>query len=330
MIMAYMNFMLPDYQSPMFGDSWMGEKAAKMKQYAGWSKVFPDNEAIRYFATDGKEGKHPSYLSKGLTTAGFYTFRNGWNTKSTVMVLKASPPGKVHAQPDNGTFELYIKGRNFMPDAGVFVYSGDAEIMQLRDWYRQTWIHNTLTLDNKNMVITKAQLNKWETSKHLDVLTYTNPSYEHMDHKRSVLFVDQQYFVIIDQAFGAARGNVGVHFQLKEDSKPVVDQKNNTIATTYADGNNLLLYSPSGTMKEELGKVSYAYRQESIRPAYVFEKQKSDAPVYFMSVLYPFEGNKAPAVTITENAGNDFANGKLNLTITINGVQKKIEVNIDL
>ena len=70
----------------------------------------------------------PDFLSSGLENAGFYTFRNGWKDKATVMIVKAGPPGEFHAQPDNGTFELWVKGRNFTPDTGCYIYSGDAEI----------------------------------------------------------------------------------------------------------------------------------------------------------------------------------------------------------
>ena len=328
MILATINFSFPDYTMPMFGDSWLVNKAATLKQYQEWAKAFPDNQTIRYFASDGKAGKQPAYLSKGLTTAGFYTFRNGWTDKSTVMVLKASPPGEFHAQPDNGTFELWVKGRNFTPDGGVYVYSGDAEINKLREEYRQTRVHQTLTLDDQNMVITKAKLLKWQTGKNLDVLTYTNPSYADLDHQRSVFFIDNSYFLIIDEATGIAKGQLGIHFQLKEDSKPSFDKEKNTISTTYADGNNLLIQSLNTdkvSLSEEKGKVSYEYRKEIPRPAFVFEKAKQEAKTQrFITIVYPFQGTEKPKISFTENTGNDFGKRKLNITLTINGKQNQI------
>ena len=128
------------------------------------------------------------------------------------------------------------------------------------------------------MVITKAQQNKWETGKNLDILTYTNPSYTDLNHQRTILFIDQKYFLIIDKAIGKATGNLGVHFQLKEDSKPVFDKVKNTVYTTYEDGNNLLIQSLNTdkvVLNEEEGKVSYAYAKEMARPAFVFEKKKT-------------------------------------------------------
>jgi heparan-sulfate lyase len=332
MIMAFISITFPNYNQPMFGDSWLADKKFRIQQFQSWLDVFPKNDAIRYFATDGKEGKRPDFLSKGLSTAGFYTFRNGWSNASTIMILKASPPGEFHAQPDNGTFELWVNGRNFTPDAGCYVYSGDEEITKKRNWYRQTRVHSTLTLNNQNMVITKAQQNKWETGKNLDVLTYTNPSYADLNHQRSVLFIDQKYFIIIDEAIGKATGNLGVHFQLKEDSKPVFDKSNNKVYTTYSDGNNLLIQSLNAekvNLNEEEGKVSYLYNQEMPRPAFVFEKPKSDIKTQsFVSIVYPFDGDKAPEITVKENAGNQYEKGIIDLTFTINGKKSIVKTSI--
>ncbi len=332
MIMAFISITFPNYNQPMFGDSWLADKKFRIQQFQSWLDVFPKNDAIRYFATDGNEGKRPDFLSKGLSTAGFYTFRNGWSNASTIMILKASPPGEFHAQPDNGTFELWVNGRNFTPDAGCYVYSGDEEITKKRNWYRQTRVHSTLTLNNQNMVITKAQQNKWETGKNLDVLTYTNPSYADLNHQRSVLFIDQKYFLIIDEAIGKATGNLGVHFQLKEDSKPVFDKSNNKVYTTYSDGNNLLIQSLNAekvNLNEEEGKVSYLYNQEMPRPAFIFEKPKSDIKTQsFVSIVYPFDGDKAPEITVKENAGNQYEKGIIDLTFTINGKKSIVKTSI--
>lgn len=328
MVLAFINITFPNYNQPMFGDSWLADKSARIRQFQSWSQVFPNNKAIRWFATDGQKGQAPAWLSKGLTTAGFYTFRNAWKDPATIMILKASPPGEFHAQPDNGTFELWVNGRNFMPDAGTFVYSGDAEITKMRESFRQTRVHNTLTLNNQNMVITNAHLDKWKTTKEETILTYTNPSYTGLDHQRSVLFIDQKYFLIIDKAMGAARGTVGTHFVLKEDSQPTFDATTNRVHTNYADGNNLLIQNLNknkASLKEEEGKVSYAYRKELPRPLFVFEQQKNDGKAStFISILYPYSGNKAPLIELQENAGNDFETGTINITVKIDGKIKKI------
>ncbi|RYG11601.1 MAG: heparinase, partial [Chitinophagaceae bacterium] len=209
------------------------------------------------------------------------------------------------------------------------VYSGDAEIMKQREWFRQTRVHNTVTLNNENMVITKSKQEKWQTGNKLDVLRYTNPSYANLEHKRTVLFVDQQYFVIIDKVVGSATGNVAAHFQLKEDSKPFIDIKNNRINTTYTDGNNLLIQSLSKDVKlvEEEGKVSYAYQKEVSRPAFRFEKQKADdKSQYFITVLYPY-GNDIPKINLKSINYERLKNDEISLTLEINDKEKTIKSN---
>lgn len=331
MIVATANLSFPDYSTPMFGDSWTFEKNARIKQFLSWAKMFPDNGLLHYFSTAGAEGKLPDYKSHALPDGGFYAFRNGWNEQSTVMIVKAGPSAEFHAQPDNGTFELWVKGRNFTPDTGCYIYSGDAEVTKMRNWFRQTKVHSTLTLDNQNMVITKAVENKWSTSKNLDVLTYTNPSYTDLNHQRTILFIDQKYFLILDQAIGKATGNLGVHFQLKEDSKPVFNKTNNSVTTTYEDGNNLLIQSLNTdkvALNEEEGKVSYQYAKEIARPAFVFEKAKTNAVTQsFITVVYPYEGNKPPEISLKLNTNNNFEKGILDLSLQINGKVNEVKTN---
>lgn len=320
MIMATINASFPDHSYPMFSDAKKESKRNAIKNYKQWSVVFPDNQAIRYYASGGKEGHLPKYLSKGLKTGGFYTFRNGWDKDATVMVLKASPPAFWHSQPDNGTFELWVKGRNFMPDAGCYVYGGDAEIMKLRNWYRQTRVHQTLTLDNKDINI-DAKLINWSTSPGLDELTYTNPSYENLNHQRSVFFVDQKFFVIVDQAIGDASGNIDLHYQLVEGGV-IINKKKNRVSTDFPDGNNLFLQCFSDqpiSMVEEQGKVSYAYRKELERPAFAFRQVKNNnQPVRYITVLYPYEGRKMPKVQAAFKGGQ--------VVVKVNGQKATLDI----
>ncbi|KGE13223.1 heparin-sulfate lyase HepC [Sphingobacterium deserti] len=304
MIIATINFSFPDYSFPMFGDSWRADKKSTLQQYGFWRKSFPDNPVFAYFATEGREGSAPAYLSKALKDAGFYTFRNGWDSLSTVMVLKAGPQGFFHAQPDNGTFELWVKGRNFMPDAGCFVYSGNEEIMKMRDWYRQTKVHQTLTLNNQNMTTTEAKLLHWSASDSVDQLTYSNPSYPELSHQRTVLYIDKSFFLILDRAEGASTGQLDVHFQLAENGQPIIDKKKKRVYTQYGDGNNLLiqeLIAAPSTLVTEEGKVSYRYREEVSRPAFAFQRTKEQNTEYFMTLIHPFDGMKPPTVKLLEN-----------------------------
>lgn len=145
-------------------------------------------------------------------TSGFFTFRNGWKQDATVMVVKAGPKGEWHCQPDNGTFELWFNGRNLFPDTGAYVYAGSAEVMKLRNWFRQTRVHNTLTLDGRNLETTQSVTGLWQPEGKEQILVTENPGYKGLKHRRTVFLVDQAYFVIVDEATGNARGTVNLNY----------------------------------------------------------------------------------------------------------------------
>lgn len=86
--------------------------------------------------------------------------------------------------------------------------------MKLRNWFRQTAVHNTLTLDNKNLETTESVTKLWKPEGNVQILVTENPSYKELKHRRSVFFVNRQYFVIVDEAIGNATGNINLHYQL--------------------------------------------------------------------------------------------------------------------
>lgn len=293
MIMATVNYSFPNYQNPCFSDAKLDKKPQMLRNYRNWAKVFPNNKVIEYMATDGKRGQLPTHLSNALKTSGYYTFRNGWKEDATVMVVKAGPPAFWHNQPDNGTFELYINGRNFFPDAGSYVYSGDKEVQKERDWFRQTMVHKTLTLDNQNLEETDSKLLLWDISNpNIEKFVTENPSYNGLKHRRAIFFVDKIFFVIVDEAHGNAKGDVAIHYQLGEGGAEM-NAKNFVVNTHFNDGNNVAVqaFGPKGmTLEEEEGWVSYAYRQKAERPAFAYKVNKSDnKPVRFITVIMPME-----------------------------------------
>ena len=305
MIMANIKSSFADGVFPMFGDAKRLTTERMRGNYQNWSKVFPDNPAIHFFASDGARGKPPEFLSSALSSSGFYSFRNGWGQDATTLIMKAGPSAAYHCQPDNGTFALWYKGVNLMPDSGAYVYSGNAEIMALRNWYRQTRVHQTLTLDNQNIELKAKQL-YWGSQGDTDILVYENPSYADLNHRRWVFFVDRKFFVLLDEAIGDGQGAIDLHFQVRE-GKVALDSDNNRLQSHYDDGKNLVIQSfaaaPLRTIEEQ-GKVSYDYRQELPRTAVAFQQQKnSDQPVRYVSVVYPFEGSEAPQIS-AQRTGN--------------------------
>lgn len=325
MIVFYYNICYPDYTNPCFGDAKRRGKEPKLRNYKIWETLFPKNEQIRYFATEGKEGKKPENLSKGFCTSGFFSFRNGWKEDATVMVLKAGPEGEWHNQPDNGTFELWFNGTNLFTDSGFYIYAGDENVMKLRNWFRQTMVHNTLTLDNKNLETQTSVTKLWKPKGNIQTLVTENQSYKDLKHRRSVFFVDKKYFVIVDEAIGVAKGTIGLHYQMKE-GKVNINPKEFMLTSEYGSKSNATLqcFAPQGTtMEEEEGWQATLYLVRSERTAVSFNVAKEDdKPVRYITVIYPTEDcSKAPKMSASF-INQQYEEKSLKIEVSLNGVKK--------
>ena len=321
MIMFYMNVCFPDYTNPCFSDAKLTTKSSTIKDYKRWSKVFPENKAILYMATEGKQGELPDYLSKGFLKSGFFTFRNSWGMNATQMVVKAGPKAFWHCQPDNGTFELWFNGKKLFADSGSYVYDGKGEVREWRQWFRQTKVHNTLTLGEKNLETTQSVTKLWEPEGKIQKLVTENPSYKNLTHRRSIFFVDGKFFVIVDEAVGDANGVVGLHYQMPK-GKINNSREDMTFVTDFEKGSNMKLqcFGPDGmTMKKEEGWLSTEYRKKIKRMNVSFNvKKDTDEAVRYITVIYPMEDSASAPKLSAKFKTKKFEENKLAIEVKVN------------
>lgn len=331
MIAFYANICFPDYTNPCFSDAKLGDYQAELANYRDWLALFPDCDWIRYYATEGREGAPFPYLSHGALTSGFFTFRNGWKQDATVMVVKAGPKGEWHCQPDNGTFELWFNGKNLFPDSGSYVYAGEGEVMEQRNWHRQTCVHNTVTLNNKNLDQTESVTKLWQPEGNVQILVTENPSYKNLKHRRSVFFVDNSYFVIVDEMVGSQKGSINLHYQMPK-GEIANSREDMTFVTQFEEGSNMKLqcFGPEGmTMKKEPGWCSTAYRKRYKRMNVSFNvKKDSEDAVRYITVICPIK-NSADAPKLSAKFKNKaFNENGLEVEVKVNG--KKQSLNYKL
>lgn len=300
MIMFYANISYPDYTNPCFSDARLVSKKNMINSFKNWSRIFPENQAIRYWATEGSEGALPENLSIGYLKSGFFVFRNGWDNEATQMIVKAGPPAFWHNQPDNGTFELWYDGKILFQDSGSYVYGGGQEVLEQREMFRKTSMHNTLVLNDKNIENTDSKTLLWKPEGDVQILVTENQSYEKLKHRRSIFFVDGQYFVIVDEAVGSAKGMIKLHYQMprrKTSNSPM----NMTFNTENEDGSNMKLqcFGPEGmAMEKVFGWVSTEYMKKLKRTNASFNVKKEDnKPVRYITVIVPKKGAEDPKIS---------------------------------
>ena len=323
------NITFPDYSMPMFSDGKEVGKPGALARYKSWLPVSPEDQTLVYFATEGKAGSLPDYTSRAFEYGGFYVLRNGWTPTSTVMILKAGPAGEWHNQFDNGTFELWHNGRNFFPDSGSYIYGGDENVLRQRNWFRQTSVHNTLTLDNKTLQNRESNLRKWEAKPCGDVAVVETPGYDGLTHRRAVFFVDKKFYVIADEAYGDAEGNVALHYQLLP-CDPLENTVNNSVTTAFADNNNITIrVFGADKMATEDGWTSPDYRVKHRRPAYAFSTgKKAGKPVRFITVIYPVDSENPLNQKIAAKYKGGFSANGTSLEVSVGG--KKYQLSYTL
>jgi heparan-sulfate lyase len=316
---------LPDGTNVQFGDAWAGTPGQHNDKFKDWSTRFRRDDFL-YLATGGEQGKKPTTTAHALEHSGLYSMRSGWNRDDICLVLKCGPDGGGHCQPDNGTFDLYAGGVNLMPDAGSYIYSGDPEN---RAWFRQTRVHQTLTLNGQNSQYTPRLL-LWQPDTDLDVLVVENGSYSGLTHRRAVFFVDKKFFVIVDEASGPETGEVDIHFQLARGNASF-DYENLAVKSENEDPWQVYIRTEPARgllLEEEFGQVSFEYTIKHPRPAFRYRqiKEADEAVVRFTTLVIPFEGVVPDyALDIAEDHP-----GRSTLRIDIRGKDYKRQIGYDL
>ena len=347
---AVMKLTPPGGKSAQFGDTSSQVDCARTLRK--WAAVF-DRDDFRYIATGGKRGKAPKQTAYALKKSGFYAMRSSWGPKAVGLVLKCGPGGYWHCQPDNGTFELWAFGRRLMPDSGTYIYHGDA---RGRAWFRQTRVHQTLTLDGKDSGY-GAKCLLWKPGKNLDALVVENKSYPGLTHRRAVLFVRKKFLVLVDEALGKAQGDVDLHFQLApatpdgreefalgELKRPVVhrtppaaapgeavfDRKAPSVRTDFKDANVLVRALPQKgmTLAAETGQVSFHYGSREPRPAFRFRVRKTGAPgVRFVTLVVPYQG-AAPETNVAFVGAPKPGAKKVELDVTVGKTAARVGYDV--
>ena len=320
----------PDLGAPMFGDgSRSPQETDDRSRWPLYSALMEATELLgdpKYAARARLDRSAlPEEKSRAFPEAGMYVLRSDWGPEQIHMGLHCSPKAiSGHDQPDNGTFELYAYGRWLMPDTGFYTYGHDPVG---RAWHRQTQVHQTLTLDGKDSADAGRHL-LWHSTSELDAVVVENASYEGLAHRRSIWFVDKAFFVLLDEAIGSAAGTLDLHFQLAP-GEAAFDLEGKCAKTLFEDANVLIQTDPQApvTMAEEEGWFAWSYGHRKPRKAFRY-RLEGQAPAAFLTLLVPYEGTEAPAVSGAMPEGFEVGLDRVSLTVAAFG--KSYEVGRDL
>jgi len=148
----YPHIVRPDGRHPAVNDS---EASKIIPQMRSAAKLFPHREDFRWFATGGRKGKHPDYLSYAFPYAGAVVFRDSWKSDAVWGYVDMSPYGRSHQHEDKLNFLLFAYGKEMLTEGGVYDY----DTSEMRKYVRSTRSHNTIRIDGHDQFTRKRW--KW-------------------------------------------------------------------------------------------------------------------------------------------------------------------------
>lgn len=288
----------PELGYPMFGDTSRTVDLPEDREHWPLASTLKQATELfgdpKYAARVTLDAAHlPEQTSYAFRDAGMYALRNAWGHDQVYFALHCSPPAiSSHDQNDNGTFELFAYGRWLMNDSGYYTYGHDPEG---RAWHRQTRVHQTLTLDERDTRVLGTPL-LWKTEPGLTTVAVENDSYSRLVHRRTVWFVDGTFFVLLDEAIGDKKGALDLHFTFAP-GEIEVNKDEHWAKTRFEDANVLVWQGPEApvTLVQEDGWFAWKYGHRTPRKAVRF-RHSAQAPAAYLTLLVPYGGKDAPKV----------------------------------
>lgn len=255
---------------------------------------------------DRLEARVPDEGSRAFPDGGYYVMRDGWAEDSNYLLLDCGPHGTDnggHAHADALSFVLSARGRTLLVDPGTYSYTGARE---MRDHFRHSASHNTLVLDGASSSVpdgpfswghaARAEAREWISRPRFDFFEGAHDGYQRLPdpaaHRRSVLFLKGDYFVVRDQVEARARHRFELYFHLAPDADARLEGAGNLAFVNVADDDGrpgLGLHAhgrAAGRWREEEGWVSPCYGARVPAPVRVFEAE-GEGPQEFVTLMLP-------------------------------------------
>lgn len=225
-------------------------------------------EGLRAF--DELESHEPAKESVAFADGGYYVMRDGWSPTANYLLFDCGPHGWAncgHAHADALAIELAAGGQTMIVDPGTFTYTAARD---LRDWFRGSTAHNTVTVDGEWSSIpldtfswktkTACERLAWFEHERFTYVAGWHNGYEHIakpgTHTRSILFLKHDYWVLRDR--------------LELSGTHQIDQWFHFDSGISFDGLEIASFAENGAWRTEEGWVSHCYAERSPAPVRVF------------------------------------------------------------
>lgn len=298
----------PDGQIPTYGDTDIEEFRPGAYKWNGFRegeamsayKMFGREDCL-YIATAGKQGTRPEQVSVAFPQTGHYIMRSDWGgpngegfEDARYLFLRGGKFGS-HGHWDLNQITLYAYGRPLIIDPGRSNYGTPLmfELTEARS-------HNVLLVDDLKMQRRSPVLNAWHTTPLMDLADNSySELYAGVNHRRAVVFVRPDYYVMFDLADSNEPRTMGINFWLTP-PELTVDRQAGRAHSNEPNGSNVLLQlaDPRGIeIAQRNGTVDYDKKIRDNMPVVTFN-QSATTQARWTTVIYPYpQGASVPALS---------------------------------
>lgn len=257
---------------------------------------------------DALDARPPADTSRAFTASGYCVMRDAWTKDANYMLFDGGTHGAkggAHAHADALSFELAAHGRTLLVDPGTFTYTKSQE---LRDLFRTTAAHNTLTIDGESSSlpatafawrqIADGSLERWVAGKRFDFAQATHDGYMRLQpaparHTRRVLFLKNDYWILRDTIATTGAHLYDLHFHFAADCHPEIEEIREDKSGEESLGNILPAVRErasgrsgldvhtfgiaAGAWRRESGWVTHAYGARTAAPVCIYSAQAAGA-----------------------------------------------------
>jgi hypothetical protein len=234
--------------------------------------------------------------------------RDGWGREANYMLIDCGPHGSLscgHAHADALSFDLAVRGRTLLVDAGTYTYTGSEKE---RDYFRSTAAHNTLTIDGESSSVpagpfswretARCGLHSWITSDRFDLFSGSHDGYERLGeparHTRHVLFLKNDYWIVSDRVETEGKHRYNLYFHPTPETKLKIEEDAARVLLEDKESGDTVLslhvFGDGGKLVSEEGWVSAQYGRRERAPLCRFEAEGLGARALYTFLVPPGAG----------------------------------------
>ncbi len=276
-------------------------------------------EGVQAFET---QREHlPNKNSVRFENGGYFIMRDGWAKTDNYLLIDCGEVGALaggHGHADTLSIDLAVQGKTLLVDSGTYSYHESSEI---RDYFRSTVAHNTLTIDGKSSSDAgdkfswkqraQAQVNSWITKDRFDFFQGSHNGFEKLGakHERSILFLKNDYWIIRDFVETIGTHDYALNFHLDVGVFPSIETAGSGSScvgeTAFSEvvGWRIFTFGDNGGWQKEENWISNHYGKKMNATFLKFASQDAGMQEFFTFVLPSEKGFAKPEVFETEVAG---------------------------